>query len=82
MTSDVASRVRSAYHRLVELFGTEIWQQRLDDLPKSKARRYQVARIAQRTFRSLVLDDELHVRAAALTYFTASSPASYYRANG
>jgi membrane protein len=73
VTSDVASRVRSAYYRFVELFGTEIWQQRLDELPKSKARRYQVARIAQRTFRSLVLDDELHVRAAALTYFTVLS---------
>jgi membrane protein len=65
--------VRTAHHRLVEFFGTEIWQRRLDELPRSKARRYQVARIAQRAFRGLVLDDELHVRAAALTYFTVLS---------
>jgi membrane protein len=70
---DVASRVRTAHQRLVAFFGTEIWQQRIDELPRSKARRYQIARIAQRTFRGLVLDDELHVRAAALTYFTVLS---------
>jgi membrane protein len=73
VTADVASRVRGAYRRSVAFFGTEIWQRRLDELPRGRARRYQLARIAQRTFRALVLDDELHVRAAALTYFTVLS---------
>jgi membrane protein len=69
----IADHVRAAYQRIGGFFGREIWDRRLDELPPRRAAAYRAARIAQRTFRGLVLDDALHVRAAALTYFTVLS---------
>jgi membrane protein len=73
VAANIAGKMRAAYVRLVGFFGREIWERRLDSMSSRQALRYQAARILQRTFRSLVLDDALHVRAAALTYFTVLS---------
>jgi membrane protein len=70
----IADHVRAAYQRIGGFFfSRDIWERRLDELPPRRAAAYRAARIAQRTFRGLVLDDALHVRAAALTYFTVLS---------
>ena len=45
----------------------------MDELPPRRAAAYGTARIARRTFRGVVLDDALHMRAAALVYFTVLS---------
>ncbi|HEX5658132.1 MAG TPA: YhjD/YihY/BrkB family envelope integrity protein [Polyangiales bacterium] len=71
--SGLTTRVRSWVHDKDDFFRHRIWERRLDELPARQARWYRVARIAERTVRSLVLGDTLHVRAAALTYFTVLS---------
>jgi membrane protein len=67
------NRVLKTYRRSVRFFSREIWAQRLDELPQKRARLYQLARILDVTVRGLVFGDTLHVRAAALTYFTVLS---------
>lgn len=73
MSWAITNHARTAYQRITGFFGREIWEQRLDELPPRRAAAYSAARIAQRTFRGLFIDDALHVRAAALTYFTVLS---------
>ncbi len=71
--SEMTTRVRDWVHERADFFARRIWERRLDELPARTARWYCAARVGQRTLRSLVLDDTLHVRAAALTYFTVLS---------
>lgn len=71
--SELTTRVRGWVHATIDFFGHRIWARRLDELPARTALWYRAARIGQRSVRSLVVDDTLHVRAAALTYFTVLS---------
>jgi len=63
----------ATYRSVIHFFRRQIWEARLDELPRAVALRYRLARIAQRAVHALVLGDTLHVRAAALTYFTVLS---------
>jgi membrane protein len=69
----VGSQVRSRLDQLHRFFASDVWETRVDELPRGQALGYRAARIAHTTLRSLVLDDLLHVRAAALTYYTVLS---------
>jgi membrane protein len=73
VSGTIASRARTIYLRIGSFFSREIWEQRLDELPPRRAAMYSAARIVQRTVHGLLVDDALHVRAAALTYFTVLS---------
>lgn len=71
--SDIAAKLRQAYRQTTHFFRHGIWHARLSDLPARRARLYSAARIVQCTVTSLIFGDTLHVRAAALTYFTVLS---------
>ncbi len=73
MTRGFVARVGTRYHQAAHFFGEEIWEARLDKLPPRRARRYRVARVLHSAIRALLFEDALHVRAAALTYFTVLS---------
>jgi membrane protein len=61
------------YARVSQFFQRTIWDARLDELAPSRALGYRAARIVQRVLDALLLGEVLHVRAAALTYFTVLS---------
>lgn len=67
------TRAARRLQRLWRFFSHEVWEQQLSEMPKGKAMGYRAARIAYCTFRGLIFEETLHVRAAALTYFTVLS---------
>jgi membrane protein len=67
------SGLRSRAEQLYRFFSRDVWETRLDELPAPRALRYRTARVAHVAMRGLFLEEELHVRAAALTYFTVLS---------
>lgn len=73
MKQSLSGRLFSGYRRLVGFFTHDIWDNRLDELPPRTARRHRAARVFYCTFKGLFIEDELQVRAAALTYFTVLS---------
>jgi membrane protein len=69
----VASQVRNIVGQAQRFFARDVWETRVDELPSWQAFRYRSARIAHSTYRALLFEDTLHVRAAALTYYTVLS---------
>jgi membrane protein len=65
-------RLTSLPHRIHSLFARRIWDVRLVDLPRGRALAYRVARIGVTTVRGF-LENDLALRAAALTYYTVLS---------
>jgi membrane protein len=61
------------WRRSHRFFTDEIWEKRLDELPPWQALRYRSARTLYCVVRGLVFEETLHLRAAALTYFTVLS---------
>lgn len=72
MTGAIA-RARRGVERAWSFFSHEVWEARLSDLPSRQALGYRAARIVYCTLRGLIFEETLHVRAAALTYFTVLS---------
>jgi membrane protein len=68
-----ASLARARYERYRRFLSHDVWMARLEDLPARRALGYRAARIAYCTVRALIFEDTLHLRAAALTYFTVLS---------
>lgn len=66
-------QVRERYERYRRFLAHDVWMARLEELPPRRALGYRVARIAYCTIRGLIFEDTLHLRAAALTYFTVLS---------
>lgn len=73
MSESVVTRLGAWFTRARRFFAHDVWQQNLEQLPHWQAFRYRTARIAYCTTRGLLFEDQLHVRAAALTYFTVLS---------
>ncbi len=69
----LSSQVRERYERCRRFLSHDVWMARLDELPARRALAYRAARIAYCTMRGLIFEDTLHLRAAALTYFTVLS---------
>lgn len=67
------SRARDRAASIARFFSHDIWEKRIDELSPGLAFRYRSARIFYCTFRGLVFEESIHVRAAALTYFTVLS---------
>jgi membrane protein len=65
--------VGTRFGRARAFFAQRIWETRLDQLPPGKALGYRAARIAYSAVHGLLWSDRLHVRAAALTYYTVLS---------
>jgi membrane protein len=65
--------LRNRVARLQQFFQTEVWEARLDRLPRWRAVKYRASRIAYCTAKGLFFSDTLAVRSAALTYFTVLS---------
>jgi hypothetical protein len=70
---NLVQHLRGTYSRAGHFLERQIWEQRLERLPAWRARSYLAARVAYTTLRGLLFEDTLHVRAAALTYFTVLS---------
>lgn len=73
MSDKLFSQIRTKVDRTRHFFAHRVWQQRIDDLPRGQAFGYRSARIVYCTFRGLFFEEKIHVRAAALTYFTILS---------
>lgn len=73
MSRSLVSAARDRLRRTRHFFAHRIWEQRLDELPPSQVFWYRSARILYCTSRGLVFEEKLHIRAAALTYFTVLS---------
>lgn len=73
MSTALSRRVQGWWQQLHRFFADEIWEKRLDELPPWQAFRYRGARILYCTVRGLIFEETLHIRAAALTYFTVLS---------
>jgi hypothetical protein len=56
-----------------DFFAHRIWEPRLDELPGRTAFGYRFARLLYCAAHGLLVSDRLHVRAAALTYYTVLS---------
>jgi membrane protein len=56
-----------------DFFAHRIWEARLDELPKRAAFGYRSARLLYCSAHGLLFSDRLHLRAAALTYYTVLS---------
>jgi membrane protein len=69
----IGARLRGRYQQTANFFGHRIWEERLEDLGARRAQLYRAARILDCTLRGLLVGDTMHVRAAALTYFTVLS---------
>jgi membrane protein len=71
----ILSRLRSStpVERVRAFFVETIWEARLTELPLREALRYRAARLIYCTVHGLLFGDRLHVRAAALTYYTVLS---------
>ena len=73
MEYSLSQRVVLVYKRTRNFFAHDIWDRKLDELSARTAFGYRAARIAQHTVRSLVTDETLTLRGAALTYYTVLS---------
>jgi membrane protein len=60
-------------HAVQDFFSRRIWETQLENLPRRAAFLYRAARLSYCTVRGLLFSDRLHVRAAALTYYTILS---------
>jgi membrane protein len=67
------SDVRARFERYRRFFTHEIWSANLDALAPHRALGYRAARVVYLTVRCFLFEDTLHLRAAALTYFTVLS---------
>lgn len=72
-TIGLAGRARERVERAHRFLSHDVWMARLDELPPRRAMAYRVARITYCTLRGVLFEDTLHLRAAALTYFTVLS---------
>lgn len=70
---EIVPNLRGKLTRAQHYFVDEIWETRLDTLPKWQATKVRASRILYSTLHGLVIGDTLHVRAASLTYFTVLS---------
>src|SRR5688500_16790996 len=70
---EIVSSVRGKLARVHHYLADEIWETRLDTLPKWQAAKHRALRIVYCTLHGLIIGDTLHVRAASLTYFTVLS---------
>lgn len=73
MSENIFSKARHWWEATGNFFAHEVWQKRLEELPPGQAFRYRSARILYCTMRGLLFEETLHIRAAALTYFTVLS---------
>lgn len=73
MSDGLFSQIRTKLDRTRHFFAHRVWQERVDELPPARAFGYRSARILYCTFRGLFFEETIHVRAAALTYFTVLS---------
>lgn len=73
MSDSLVARARGAQQRVTHYFAEEIWQARIELLSPRDARRVRAARVLHNVMRALTVEDRLHVRAAALTYYTVLS---------
>lgn len=73
MSGSLTTRVFRSWKSTHRFFSDDVWKERLSDLPPGRAFRYRSARILYATLRGLFVEETLHVRAAALTYFTVLS---------
>lgn len=73
MSGGLLADLRARAERTRRFFSHDIWEARLDELPARKAFAYRSARIFHCTFRGFFLEETLHIRAAALTYFSVLS---------
>jgi membrane protein len=71
-TSAIAS-VTARFDQVRNFFVHQIWDVRLDELPKRAALGYRTARLGYCALYGLLFGDRLHLRAAALTYYTVLS---------
>ncbi len=65
----ISERVKQAKRFLRE----ELWEAHLDELPRTSALAYRTVRLAYCAAHGLLVSDRLHLRAAALTYYTVLS---------
>jgi len=65
--------LRNRLTRLQNFLTDEIWETRLDSLPRWQALRYRALRMIYCAAHGMFVSDALSVRAAALTYFTVLS---------
>jgi membrane protein len=65
--------VRGKLGLVRDFFARDIWEAPIDRLPAGKAVRYRAARMLYGVVDGLLLRDDLHVHAAALTYYTVLS---------
>lgn len=73
MASNGLSTLVDRTRAVARFFSRDVWETRLDELPGSKAARYQSARMVHAAVHGLVLEERHQIRAAALTYFTVLS---------
>ncbi len=64
---------RTRLGHLLQFFTKDVWEARLEELPRAHAFGYRCARVAHGMVQGLLFEDKLHLRAAALTYFTVLS---------
>lgn len=70
---EILQRIQQWFRSTIRFFKHDVWETRLSELSPARAFYYRTARILYCTFRGLVFEEEIHVRAAALTYFTVLS---------
>src|SRR5689334_1723086 len=73
MGAPKSAPIEAAWRRARRFVGEDIWHARLEALPARTALLYQSVRVGSTALRGLLFEDALHVRAAALTYFTVLS---------
>lgn len=73
MSSGPLSWGREKLRAVRRFFGQTVWETNLDELESGRAKLYGAARIVAQSAERLFLTDALHMRAAALTYFTVLS---------
>jgi membrane protein len=73
MLTQSATRWRQDFRRMRRFLSRDVWLVRLDALPPRRASLYRATRVFYCTMRGLIVNDTLHVRAAALTYYTVLS---------
>jgi membrane protein len=70
---DVIGRLQSVWQRLYDFFTREVWETRVETLPKWHARRFRALRVGYSVVDGLLVSDVLPMHAAALTYYTVLS---------
>lgn len=73
MGAPKSAPIEAAWRRARRFVGEDVWHARLEVLPARTALLYQSVRVGSTALRGLLFEDALHVRAAALTYFTVLS---------